>query len=203
MWIAFISTQYVKERSLVESNVDDKLLEYYIRKAQDIHTQSILGQDLYESLMNQAASGTFNSAFYQTLLNNYVQPALLEWTIYESIPYINWKFTNKAIVQQTSDKATGITTGDLKWLKNLQMNDSGFYDQRVREYIINNPSEFPEYYTLNGVETIPPASLTGFNYIYTSKSGRGSRGRRGASYLGSGTSAENCCGGPSGTPLNI
>jgi hypothetical protein len=198
-FIEFITTQYIKERSIVESNVDDKLLQYYIRKAQDLHTQIILGQDLYESLMNQAASGTFNSTFYQTLLNNYVQPALLEWTIYESIPFINWKITNKAIVQQTSDHATGVTTGDLKWLKSLQMNDSGFYDQRVREYIINNPGEFLEYYQLNGVERIAPATLTGFNMIYTSKYGRGSRGRRGNSFWGEG----GCCSGPNGGPISL
>ena len=202
MWVAFISTEYVKERSIVESNVDDKLLEYYIRKAQDIRTQSILGQDLYQSLMNQAGNNNYTSTWYQQLLYNYVQPALLEWTIYESIPYINWKFTNKAIVQQTSDHATGISTGDLKWLKSLQMNDAGFYDQRVREFIINNPGEFPEYYQLNGVEVIPPAQLTGFNYIYTSKSGRGARGRRGPSYWGSSTTADGCCG-PNGTPINF
>lgn len=200
-YIEFITTQYVKDRSIVESNVDDKLLQYYIRKAQDLHTQIILGQDLYESLMNQAAT-TFNSTFYQTLLNNFVQPALLEWTIYESIPYINFKFTNKAIVQQTSDHAQGITTTDLKWLKNLQMHDAGFYDQRVREYIINNPGEFPEYYQLNGVEIIPPASLTGFSYIFTSKSGRGARGRRGPTYWGDAAGGGGCCG-PNGAPLNF
>lgn len=205
-WIAFIDTQYIKSRSIVEDNVDDKLLEYYIRKAQDIHTQIILGEDLYGSLMTQAATaqvgGQFNSPFYLQLAANYVQPALLEWTIYESIPWINWKITNKAIVQQTSDKATGISTSDLKWLRALQQTNAGFYDQRIREFIINNPAEFPEYYQLNGVERIPPASLTGFNYIYTNKNPRGPRGRRGPSYFGDGTTGGGCCG-PSGEQISI
>lgn len=198
-FIELISTQYIKDRSIVESNVDDKLLQYYIRKAQDLHTQIILGEDLYDSIMNQAASGTFNSIYYQTLLNNYIQPALLEWTIVESLPWINWKITNTAIVQQKSDKADGISTSDLKWLRNLQTDNAGFYDQRVREYIINNPAEFPEYYQLNGVERIPPSSLTGFNYIYTNKFPRGARGNRGPSYYNDGS---GCCG-PSGQAINF
>ena len=199
-WIAFIDTQYIKQKSIVEDNVDDKLLEYYIRKAQDIHTQVILGEDLYNSLMAQAiqasTGGYFNSQFYLQLAANYVQPALLEWTIYESIPWINWKLTNKAIVQQTSEKATGIATSDLKWLRSLQQSNAAFYDQRVREFIINNPSEFPEYYQLNGVERIPPASLTGFNYVYTNKYPKGARGRRSDWWI------QSCCG-PSGTQISF
>lgn len=195
-WTAFIDTQYIKSRSIVEDNVDDKLLEYYIRKAQDLHSQIILGEDLYNSLMNQCGTNNFTSNYYLQLAANYVQPALLEWTIYESIPWINWKLTNKAIVQQTSDKATGIATSDLKWLRSLQQSNAGFYDQRVREFIINNPSEFPEYYQLNGVERIPPASLTGFAYIYTNKYPKGARGRKSDWWITS------CCG-PSGTQISI
>lgn len=198
-WCAFITPQYIKIRSIVDDNIDDKLLEYYIRKAQDVHTQIILGEDLYNSLMSQASVNSYNTNFYLQLAANYVQPALLEWTIYESLPWINWKITNKAVVQQTSQNAQGIDTGDLKWLRSLQGNNAQFYDQRVREFIINNPAEFPEYYQLNGVERIPPASLTGFNYIYTNKRPRGARGRRGPSYWGGDT---GCCG-PDGERISL
>ena len=193
-----ISTEYIKTRGIVDDNVDDKLLVYYIGKAQDTHTQFILGEDLYNKIMNDVVNNTL-TGFYQTLTYNYIQPALMEWTIYESLPWINWKITNKSIVQQTSEKATAIQTSDLKWLKDIQMSAGSFYDQRVREYIINNPAQFPEYYQLNGIERIPPSTDTGHTYIYTSRYPRGSRGRRNPA--GGGFDI-GCCGSNS-SPINF
>jgi hypothetical protein len=190
----FISTEYIKIRGLIDDNVDDKLLTHYITVAQDLHTQIILGETLYFTLMDKINDNTLGT-MYATLLNNYVQPGLMEWVVYESIPYINWKFTNRGIVSQTSEHATGISTSDLKWLKDLAMNKASFYDQRIREQIINNPSDYPEYYQLNGVERIAPATLTGFNYIYTSKMPRGNRGGR--------IDNNDCCAGPNGIQFNL
>ena len=160
-----IDIQYLVTRSVVDSNVDTGLINYAIIKAQDIHIQSILGENMYQSVMNQANTNTWNNSDYQLLVQNFIQPALMEWTLYEGLPYIAFKVTNKSVIQETSDHSTASTRDNVEYLRDQFRHSATFYTQRIREQIVNYPGSYPEYYTQIGIERISPRRTTYFSGI--------------------------------------
>ena len=161
-----LDTDYLFKRSMVDSNVDTKLLTTFITTAQDLHIQSILGENLYNKIMNDVASTGTTTGGYLILLQNYIMPAHMWWTIYEALPFISFKITNKSVTQKASPNDPIANSTDLNWLRNITRNNAEFYTQRIREYIVNDPSSFPEYYTSIGIERIVPKRTTYFSGIY-------------------------------------
>lgn len=169
MFAQLIDVQYIFNHYAIDDNVDSKLIDPFIITAQDLHIQSILGENLYQSIMNQVASGTFTSSAYQTLLNNYIQPSLMHFAVYEALPFIHFKLTNKSILQMTSDKSVASGLDVAKYLRDNVRNTAEFYNQRIRSHIINNQSQFPEYYSYFGYEQITPRRTTYFSGLYLPK----------------------------------
>ena len=77
-----ISETKVREFTNMNDNVDTALMKNGIREAQDIEIQRIIGTLLYDSLMTQVDNGTFTNTNYETLVNDYIQNALLYWAYY-------------------------------------------------------------------------------------------------------------------------
>lgn len=159
-----LSTDYLLRRSMIDDNCDTKLLATFIVVAQDLHIQSILGENLYNSVMDKVAGQTIGGE-YSVLLQNYIMPSHMWHTIYEAIPFLSFKITNKSIMQKTSPNDPIANSGDLNWLRNICKKNASFYDQRIREYIANNPSAFPEYWTTVGIERIAPRRTSYFSGI--------------------------------------
>ena len=167
----FVNTDYIYKYTMIEKNVDADLITKFIWKAQDLNIQATLGQNLYEKLINDCPNFT---GAYLTLVKQYVQPALAEWVVYHSLPFINFRLTNKAVSQKNSDNSNPSTIDDLKWLRDQIRNNAEFYSERMKDYIKNNPTSFPEYFTSNNSFEVKPNKTNYFSGIYT----------RGRSYSG-------------------
>ena len=50
MAVLFISEETIKNSTTINGNVDVEMLLPYIKVAQDIHVQQVLGTDLYDKL---------------------------------------------------------------------------------------------------------------------------------------------------------
>lgn len=167
----FINTDYVFKYSVIENNVDVDLITKFILKGQDLNIQETLGSNLYNKLVNDCPNFT---GAYRTLVKDYIQPALCEWVVYHALPFINFRLTNKAVSQKSSDNSQPSAVDDIKWLRDQVRINAEFYSERVRDYIKNNPSSFPEYYINTDSFNIKPNKSNYFSGIHTS--GRGYRG---------------------------
>jgi len=56
--ILFISETTLKDRSLLQDNVDPKLIRPTIKQAQDMYIEPILGTGLYQELQTQIEDAT-------------------------------------------------------------------------------------------------------------------------------------------------
>lgn len=153
----FITTKYILKyyQGYIEPNMDANSLSSFIGVAQDIRIQSVLGYDLYNRYLNDI--NTYNApqgVNYQYLMDNFIQKSLAIWTLYEALDSLDTKITNKGIVTKTSDNSETASDKRIEKKLNRLSNSAQFYDTRIREYIMNNPSEFPEYFTQNGVMRI-------------------------------------------------
>ena len=157
--VYFITVDYIKKyySGYIDPNIDANSFNSFILMAQGIRTQSVLGYDLYTLYINAINADPTLATLgtqYVYLLNNYIQPAVALWTIYEALPVLDTRITNKGVVNKESDYSHTADLKRLDRLLNQLSNNAQFYDTRTREYITNYPSEFPEYFTVTGVNRV-------------------------------------------------
>ena len=154
MAVLFISENKLKKSTTINGNVDVELLRPYMKVAQDIHIHPKLGTDLYNKLQSDI-SGSSLTGNYQTLVEDYIQDALVHWTLYECIPFLGYKIMNKNIVRKTSEQSDNAGLDELNYLREVVRNTAEWYTERLIDYVRHNTSLFPEYNT-NTNEDISP-----------------------------------------------
>lgn len=154
MAVLFISEDKLKKSTTINGNVDVELLRPYMKVAQDLHIWTKLGSRLYEKLQNDITAGTL-AGNYETLVNEYIQDALVHWTLYEAIPFLGYKIMNKDIVRQTSETSTTAPLEEINFLRNTVLNTAEWYTERLIDYLCENNTLFPEYNTNTGADVRP------------------------------------------------
>lgn len=169
--ILFTTPRKIKENSAIQDNVDDTLIVPYIQKSQFTHIHQLLGTDLYEKIILDIESGTL-SGNYRDLLIKYITPCLIEWTVYEVMPFIALQLNNKSITKGKSEFSDAGDLNDLKYLRSIVRNQALFHNKRLMEYLMDKSSLFPEYLLNSSIDKIKPSrstSLIGGIYIGSSK----------------------------------
>lgn len=168
--VSFISTDRLKKQTPIQENVDDDLLKPYIYRAQVTHIQQFLGTDLYNALKTKIINSTL-AGDYQTLMDEYIQPALVEWSFYEVLPFISLKLTNKSVGRGNADYLAEADLADLKYLRNTVREMARFQSERLIGYLKENSNLFPEYQTNSGLDKLQPQyGQNFFGGIYTGRS---------------------------------
>lgn len=142
--VLFIGVSYLRENSIINDNVDSAVLQPIIRLAQTKYLQSILGSSLHDKLISDIVANTVTGN-YRILLEEYVIPAMLQYSVYESIPYMTFKFRNKGIQKQNSDNSQPADLTELSYMRDNVKDTCEFYATRIANYLCENSSLFPEY----------------------------------------------------------
>jgi hypothetical protein len=150
----FISEDKLKRSTTINGNVDVEILRPYMKVAQDLHIWTKLGSKLYKKLQDDIANNTLQNP-YEDLINDYIQDALVHWTLYEAIPFLGYKIMNKDIVRQTSETSTTPPLEELNYLRNTVMNTAEWYTERLIEHLCENNNLYPEYNTNSGDDVRP------------------------------------------------
>jgi hypothetical protein len=169
MYARFISTEFIYNTTIIDSNVDATLVNKFIDMSQDINIQQVLGHDLYHKLMDLVANNTItdvNNKAYYNLLVDYVQKTQAYWLVYNILPYINYHLTNKSVTTKSSDSSQATGLPELEFLRSDSQSKAEFYVARIRELIVNDPSSYPEYFTTAGIDRITPKALNYFGGLY-------------------------------------
>ena len=104
MAVLFISEAYVKNTTLIDPNVDMRLILPSIRDCQELRIHPILGTPLYNDLKAKITAGTLN-ADETNLLDNYIAPAMGQWTLYECSASMLFKYRNKSVATKSSENS--------------------------------------------------------------------------------------------------
>lgn len=145
--VFFISEADVKAASPISLNVEPAIINAAIADAQEIRIQDQISSKLYKKvqslIVDGSITGTTNS-YYKELLDDYIIPTQIKWTVYESIMYLTFKFTNKGMVQQNSENSTSISETNMYAVMNGTKKKAEFLNQRMSDYLIENYNQFPE-----------------------------------------------------------
>ena len=151
----YISATRLKKDSAIGGSVEDDLIMPYILLAQDMNILPILGTDLDAKLKAEIQAGSLAGA-YKTLVEDYIQPALVQFSFVSLVPYLRLRFVNNAVVVMgATDQSSSASYEDLEPVMNTATDAAEFYRQRAIDYLRDNTSSFPEYSSNSGADLDP------------------------------------------------
>lgn len=137
--ILFISTKYIKSNSIIEENLDEKLIKITLKEVQDLELFPILGDELYGRYENQKYDKSQDSSFEFDddieILNNYVKDFLVYGVLLAIPTALNYKFTNKGTVNITDANANNVVGSNVESIKKYYRSKYDAYRKRLVDYV--------------------------------------------------------------------
>lgn len=156
-----ISAETIKSRTPLHTNVEAKLINPYIKVAQDLFIHPLLGTALYNKIQDEInASGVMAASDYKNLVDDYIADALIWYTLSMLPDSISYQIWNKGVVRKQGDNTELPSIDELVLIGDKFRNTAESYGQRLTKYLQQNATEtlFPEYLSPgDGVDTIHPA----------------------------------------------
>jgi len=151
----FIKRSDIVKNTALSGNVDpDKFLQF-VKLAQEIHIQNFLGTDLYNKISNDILTDSL-SGDYLDLVNEYVQPMLIHYSMAEYLPFASYTISNGGVFKHNSENATQPQKEEIDFLITKERDYAEYYTNRFIDYMsFNAGSKFPEYYSNNNEDIYP------------------------------------------------
>ena len=168
--ILLISETKLIAYTTLNQNIDMALLTSCIFIAQEIHLQALIGTKGYNYYQNlvrdNQLSGTTISTADRTMLDDYFAPYLVHAASYEAMPEIFARKMNKAITIGNTEQGTSIDIKGMSYLRDIEQSRYNFYAQRMMDYLLGNPSDYPWYYTYGNIQDMPPQKTQYFGGMW-------------------------------------
>lgn len=140
-----VSEQRLKQWTNLDSNVRVEDITPWIISAQDVYMQTSLGTKFLDRIKSGIIANDLN-ADEQALLDDYIAPTLMQYSLYLMYPGIKYKIVEKGLVSGNAEDTDATTLEELKYLRQTTLDLGEFYDARLREYLRDVPvGTFPEY----------------------------------------------------------
>src|ERR1700761_2127035 len=140
--ILLVKTAEVINGSVIEDNVDAKLLGKAIGISQETGLKPILGNTLYNQLVDEVYN--FITIPNSTLSNttaalwDAIKPYLIARTVADFVIINNYKFTAKGLVKLNDNSSTALDNSDLENVKDYYNNLSVTYKEDLIKYLEAN-----------------------------------------------------------------
>lgn len=157
-----LSQGYIRDMSIINSNVDFALLRPLIFMIQDLKLKPILGNNLYKQILSQSPS-SFSPA-NQILVDDYILPMLHWYLVAESAITLKFRLVNAGVMENSGEYMSAASTDDLDIIARNYTSIAQNYAEDTRKYIMANQADFPEYFTNNEYDQTQPAK-SGFTEL--------------------------------------
>jgi hypothetical protein len=157
----FVTRHDISVFTAANGSIDPDRLLNFINQAQDIHIQNYLGTELYVKIQNEIVAGTLADP-YLALLNDYIKPMLLHWSLVEYLPFAGVNISNGGIFTKNPENSTALSKEHVDSLVERCRSVSQFYTNRFIDFMQNNAAGLiPEYYS-NSQEDMYPDDVADF-----------------------------------------
>lgn len=153
----FISEDYVKRNSVVDENVDVKLILPSIKDAQDMFLHPALGTQFYNGLKTRIVAGT-TTADEDTLISDFIAPMLVKYVQLELVDNLLIRFNNKNVSKKNSENAQPIGYTEYQNQLDRYTHKAQWFKQRLIDYLCANNDLFDEYNTIENSNDLLPES---------------------------------------------
>jgi hypothetical protein len=138
----FLSEATLKQESILQDNVDMKIVTPTIIDVQSFYILPILGTALYNDFVTKIIAGTLSNS-YKLLLDTYITPAMIWYVRYELPLNINYKYFNKAVGVQNADNMQPASIDELTMVMDRAKNKAEWYAERLTKYLYANDTTYP------------------------------------------------------------
>lgn len=128
----------------VNGNVDTDKFIQFVKIAQDIHIQTYLGTKLLEKIQSDIVANTLTGN-YETLVDTYVKPMLIHWSLVEYLPFAAYTIANKGVYKHSSENSENVEKNEVDFLLEKERQIAQHYSERFISYMSFNQDLFPEY----------------------------------------------------------
>lgn len=142
--VLLVSEQKLKAFTAIHENVQAADLAPHIESAQDLYLQNVIGYSLLAALKTAILGGSL-TADQKLLLDEYISPMLMQYALYQALPFMKYKIVDKGVVSGTSETSSPTTLDELQFLRQNVLDTAEFYQERLRSHLIYNSSTYPEY----------------------------------------------------------
>ena len=159
----FITRDDIVRFTAMNGNVDTDKFIQFVKIAQDIHIQNYLGTKLYDKIYSDIIAKTVIEP-YTTLLNKYIKPMLIHYTMVEYLPYAAYTIANKGVFKHNSENSTNVDKNEVDFLIEKERGIAQSYTNRFIDYMCFNQNSFPEYTANSNGDVYPDteANFTGW-----------------------------------------
>lgn len=140
----FITRNDIVKFTALNGNVDTDKFIQFVKIAQDIHIQNYLGSKLFQKLQADIVANTL-SGNYLSLLEIYIKPMLIHWSMVEYLPFAAYTIANKGVYKHTSENAENVDKNEVDYLLEKERSIAQHYTERFIDYMSFNQTLFPEY----------------------------------------------------------
>ena len=151
----FINRTDLVKNSIIDGNVDTDKFIQFIKVAQQIDIQNLLGTDLYNKISADIVAGSL-AGNYLSLTNTYIQPTLIWFAQMNYIPFAAYQIKNGGVFKHSSETAQNVDKNEVDYLVGKAREYANYYSTRLVDYLSFNDNLFPEYNT-NTNEDISPS----------------------------------------------
>jgi len=154
----YLSTSRLKRDTPIGSSVDDNLLKPQILLAQDRHILPVLGTKLDDKLKKLINDGTISQSgnqAYETLLVEYLLPALTQFAFVEVAYSLRLRFANNTVTLPNSEQGGNASMDDIKIVLDRAEDMAMFYRERLIELLCHHNELYPEYKQNTGDDLHP------------------------------------------------
>tara|TARA_B100000768_G_scaffold99637_1_gene92804 strand:+ start:554 stop:1141 length:588 start_codon:yes stop_codon:yes gene_type:complete len=142
--VLLVSEQRMKQWTSLDNNIRIDVLTPSIISAQDIYIQDTLGTPFYKRLKEGVIANDLTTN-ESTFLKDYIGPCLIQYSLYLLLPSLKYKMVEAGIVNGTSEETQSTTLDELQYLRESAMDTAMFYNQRMLDFLKDNPNMFTLY----------------------------------------------------------
>lgn len=154
MQALFVSREDIVKFTAVSGNLDvDKFIQW-VKVAQDTHIQNYLGTKLFDKINDGIVNANLTSS-YTMLLNVYIKPMVIHWTMVEFLPFAAYTIANKGVFKHNSENSTNVEKSEVDYLVEKERSIAEHYTRRFIDYMSFNQSSYPEYNTNSNADMYP------------------------------------------------
>ena len=150
----FVTRDDIVKFTALNGNIDTDKFINWVKVAQDIHIQNYLGTKLFNKINDGIVNNNLANP-YLMLLNVYIKPMVIHWSMVEYMPFAAYTIANKGVFKHGSENSTNVEKSEVDFLVEKERSIAQNYTRRFIDYMCFNQSSFPEYNTNSNADVYP------------------------------------------------
>ena len=151
-----------KTLSGIVGNFDFDYIAPFVYIAQDIDLSERIGEALLIRIIEGVQLTNLN-AFEQGLLDSYIVPAVVQWSVSRGLTNMLFKYDNSGVIKRNSENGYAAELGEVSFMADQAKTLGESYGKRLRDFLEANYINYPEFATevLGQIKPEQTPSFTG------------------------------------------